>query len=133
MTDAPKPKLMYRPMLFSLLGDERLDKAQKAVGVALLLRSNALRGFVGHHPNWEKIALLTGYSLATVKKAFTSLSELGWFEPYERKDGSTGYRLTEERYARAVERHQEHKQLLKDRERSRKESVNAAHEAEQAA
>lgn len=104
-------KVNYRVMLFSFLGDASLTKVQRAVGVVLILRTDMRNGFVSQYRariSWDKIALLSGYTVGTAARAYRDLVGMGWFEVQTRDDGRTRYRLTRQRIELARERQQHH-------------------------
>lgn len=97
----------YRPMLMHFLADESLTKAQRIVGVVLILRTKSGDKFRAGPKsiNWEHMAKRTGYAAATAQKAYRDLIGLGWIEERTREDGATVYRVPLARYDAARERH----------------------------
>lgn len=98
----------YRPMLMHFLADESLTKAERIVGVVLILRTKSGETFrAGPKPiDWEHMAKRTGYTAATAQKAYRDLIGLGWIEERTREDGATVYRVPLARYDAARDRHE---------------------------
>lgn len=107
-------KFGHRMMLFAFLGDEQLDKAQRAVGTVLILRTNTKHQFKAQSIDWDSVAKLSGYSVAAAKRAYKDLVEMGWLEITPRDDGREVYKVSRDRrhasILRAWEHHQRHHQ-----------------------
>lgn len=89
------PALRYRGMIFYFLREPHLTKVQRAVGMVLLLRTNAKHKFKARPEamKWDRVAALTGYSSNTCKKTFDTLVDMGWIELHAHEDGRTSYRV----------------------------------------
>ena len=103
-------KLTHRALLFSFLGDCDLTKAQRAVGVVLIMRCGAKHKFWSgwrDQINWLAISGLSGYSVATAQKSYKELMERGWID--ERRRGEqVGYLVNKSRLDDARERQKVH-------------------------
>lgn len=106
--------ISHRAMLFSFLGDERLDKAQRAVGTVLILFADANHKFVSrhrYHPMpWDKISLLSGYTEKKARQVLNELAGLGWMIIRTRQDGASLYQIAPDRFDAAWDRMMEYHQ-----------------------
>jgi len=121
-------KITHRQLLFSFLGEPALTARQRGIGVVLILKTRP-KGFgTADRPvDWEKIALLSGYSERIARQVFWELVAADWLEIREGKQHA--YQVVRTRLVVAIARQAEHDERVRAAQMEMAASHPAAAEA----